>query len=76
MKARCSSHVKKKLPWKDNWGTLNDDFKLIYDYMDRIGHNEEYWLMSPHDRTTLHLLCEFSFKMYDMLKELGSKLIY
>jgi len=54
MKARCSSHVKNKLACKDNWGALNDDFKLIYDYMDRIGHNERHWLMSPHDKTTLH----------------------
>ncbi len=46
--------VKNKLACKDNWGALNDDCKLIYDYMDKIDHNEEYWLMNPHDRTTLH----------------------
>jgi hypothetical protein len=54
MKARCSSHVKNKLACKDNWGAVNDDFKLIYDYMDKIDRNEKYWLMSPRDRTTLH----------------------
>jgi hypothetical protein len=63
MKARCSLHVRNKLACKDNWGALNDDFKMIYDYMDRIGHNEEYWLMSPHD-----LLCEFNLKMYENLE--------
>lgn len=37
-----SKVFKNKLACKDNWGALNDDFKLIYDYKDRIGHNEEY----------------------------------
>jgi dUTPase len=40
IKSRCSPYMKNALTYKNKWGTINGDFKQIFNYMIGIRHND------------------------------------
>jgi hypothetical protein len=45
MNVGCSTHVKNNLASKDKWNMIASNFKKIFDFMVRIGQNQDYYAM-------------------------------
>ncbi len=42
-------HTRSKLTCKDKQGLFHEEFKNKFNYLSKIGHNENYWSLNPQD---------------------------
>jgi hypothetical protein len=55
------------LTYKDKSESILGDFKWIFGYMSRIGHNADYWALSRQEKTLLHLPHHFGCETYELI---------
>ncbi len=67
MNACCFYHMQNDLAYKDKWESILGNFKWIFDYMSRIGHDEDYWTLSFQEKTSFHLPHQFGRETYELI---------
>ncbi len=56
MATKISHHSKKNPTCKDKWIIILGDYCMIKDYINIIGMNEDYWVLSTQNKSSLDLL--------------------
>jgi hypothetical protein len=41
--------------YKGKWGVVHNDFKQLFDCMNKIWHNIEYWNLTPQEKNSFNL---------------------
>jgi hypothetical protein len=66
-------HVRNGLACKDKWSMIASDFKKIFDFMVRIGQNQDYWAMNIQEKNNAWFFCNFRRSLYKMINEFFNK---
>jgi hypothetical protein len=72
MATKIYHHYKKNPTCKDKWIIVLGDYHMIKNYINIVGVNEDYWVLSTQNKSSLDFLFKYFKEIYEIIESLNS----